>query len=172
MVDEPNKSERAKDELFGKSQFDVEHALVMYATSYCTIPAAGIYDREILKPFMSVIETCHIYLIGYAPKVEWIDAKQKDRKLELTYSVLGNSQIASFDLSDGLVLKRDGELCYLEDPSGQRYWPSLPEQYARLGVRFEVKYVGQAYGQDGSRNAIDRLLKHETLQKNSAQGDP
>lgn len=33
-------------------------------------------------------------------------------------------------------------------------------------------YVGQAYGKDGSRNALDRLLKHETLQKISVKGIP
>lgn len=39
-------------------------------------------------------------------------------------------------------------------------------------MTFEVKYVGQAYGQDGSRNAVDRLLKHETLQKIALKGVP
>lgn len=39
-------------------------------------------------------------------------------------------------------------------------------------IKFEVKYVGQAYGQDGSRSAIDRLLKHETLQKIALKGVP
>jgi hypothetical protein len=30
---------------------------------------------------------------------------------------------------------------------------------------FEILYIGQAYGKDGSRNAFDRLANHETLQK-------
>lgn len=29
----------------------------------------------------------------------------------------------------------------------------------------EVLYIGQAYGKDGSRNAVDRLLSHKTFQK-------
>jgi len=37
---------------------------------------------------------------------------------------------------------------------------------------FEVLYIGQAYGEDGSRNALDRLKKHETLQKIAVQGVP
>jgi hypothetical protein len=40
------------------------------------------------------------------------------------------------------------------------------------GFRFEVKYIGQAYGSDGSRDALDRLLKHETLQKIAVKGVP
>jgi hypothetical protein len=39
-------------------------------------------------------------------------------------------------------------------------------------ITFNVLYVGQAYGKDGSRNALDRLLKHETLQKISVKGIP
>src|SRR3546814_19084245 len=39
-------------------------------------------------------------------------------------------------------------------------------------IRFDVLYIGQAYGKDGSRNALDRLLKHETLQRISVQGVP
>jgi hypothetical protein len=37
---------------------------------------------------------------------------------------------------------------------------------------FQVKYIGQSYGKNGSRNALDRLLKHETLQKISLKGVP
>ena len=39
-------------------------------------------------------------------------------------------------------------------------------------MRFKVLYIGQAYGEDGSRNAIDRLKKHETLQKIAVKGVP
>jgi len=39
-------------------------------------------------------------------------------------------------------------------------------------IGFEVKYIGQAYGDAGSRNALDRLLKHETLQKIALRGAP
>jgi len=42
----------------------------------------------------------------------------------------------------------------------------------RATVEFNVKYIGQAFGKDGSRNAIDRLKKHETLQKISLLGAP
>jgi hypothetical protein len=39
-------------------------------------------------------------------------------------------------------------------------------------LRFDIQYIGQAYGADGSRNALDRLRKHETLQKIALQGVP
>jgi hypothetical protein len=39
-------------------------------------------------------------------------------------------------------------------------------------VGFNVLYIGQAFGEDGSRNALDRLKKHETLQKIAVKGIP
>jgi hypothetical protein len=165
------------EELLGESLFDVEHALGIYAFSHCTIPAEGIYDKEALAPLMSVIESCHIYIIGYMPVINFIDALQKDRKLNLKFTVADNEFTVSYDLPDGLSLKREGELLYLEDALGKRYWPNEHEMLLRLSsesklVKFEVKYIGQAYGQDGSRNALDRLLKHETLQKIALKGVP
>lgn len=35
----------------------------------------------------------------------------------------------------------------------------------------EVIYIGQAYGSDGRRNVVDRLMKHETLQKIIAENN-
>src|ERR1700744_6292950 len=39
-------------------------------------------------------------------------------------------------------------------------------------LNFDIQYIGQSYGSDGSRNALDRLRKHETLQKIALQGVP
>jgi hypothetical protein len=39
-------------------------------------------------------------------------------------------------------------------------------------VHFNVLYIGQAYGEDGSRNALHRLKSHSTLQKIAVQGIP
>ena len=57
------------EDVFGKAAFDIEHALGMYAFSYCTIPAEVISDKNALAPLISVIETCHIYLIGYTQRL-------------------------------------------------------------------------------------------------------
>lgn len=167
----------SKDEIFGKAAFDIEHALGMYAYNFCTIPAEGIYDKEALAPLMSIIETCHIYLIGYTPRIDFIEAIQQGSELKLKFAVLGKEHYVNFDLPDGFSLKSEGDLYYIEDPSGRRTWPDDNDIQVRLStvskvINFEVKYVGQAYGKDGSRNAIDRLLKHETLQKIALKGVP
>lgn len=168
---------KSKKNFFEKAAFDIEHALGMYAVSYCVLPAESIYDKETLTSLTDVADTCHIYLIGYTPKIDFIGAEQKDGHLLLTFKILKKKHIISYKLPDGLSLKRDSEHWYLSDSSGERFWPDIIEMQSKLSlksreVKFEVKYVGQAYGQDGSRNAIDRLLKHETLQKIALKGAP
>ena len=177
MSTEEIKPTRSLKELLGDRMFDTEHALGMYADSYATLPAEGIYDKEALAPFMHVIESCHIYLIGLVPKVNFDDARQVDSELNLDFTVLGKSYTVKYDIPEGLNLKYDGTYHYLGDSSGKRYWPDPDELQARLNavsgvIDFDVKYIGQAYGQDGSRNALDRLLAHETLQKISLKGVP
>lgn len=172
-----SKETSKRKELFGKALFDVEHALGMYATSYCTLPAEGIYDREMLAPLMSVIESCHIYIIGFLPIIELVDAQQTGLKLSLRYSILGKIYNLESEIPDGLKLTQDGEHYFLQNNAGKRFWPKDIEIQSELSsktnaVNFDVKYIGQAYGKDGSRNAIDRLLKHETLQKISLKGIP
>lgn len=163
--------------LMADKLYDIEHSLGMHALDYCTIPAEAIYDKEALVPLMEVIENCHVYLIGLTPVIEFIDAEQEENVLILSYTIGGQDCNLSFELPDGFSLKNDGGLPYIEDPNGQLSWPDDKLIQAQLSaqtglVNFEIKYIGQAYGKDGSRNAIDRLLKHETLQRISLKGIP
>lgn len=171
MKNEPIQNSKAdKENFFNKAAFDVEHALSMHAVSFCTLPAEAIYDKDTLAQLSSVIETCHIYLIGYTPKIELISAEQKSNQLLLTFDVLRQNHIISYDIPEGFSLIQNDGSWFLINAQGQRCVPDGIDVQSKLSsvsraVTFEVKYVGQAYGQGGSRNAIDRLLKHETLQK-------
>lgn len=172
---EPSKN--IKDKLFGQAAFDVEHAIGMYATSYCTIPAEGIYEKDQLESLKPVVEKCHIYLIGYTPRIDLVQVEQKERLLVLHFQILGKHHSISYELPDDLTLSREGEDYFLRDSKGERFWPDAVEMQSRLSAKskaigFEVKYIGQAYGDGGSRNALDRLLKHETLQKIALKGAP
>jgi len=166
-----------KKDVFGKAAFDIEHTLSMYAFSFCAIPAQGIYDKQTLASLGSVLDKCHIYLIGYTPKIDLVGAEQRDQHLLLSFEILSGKYVLCYELPEGLSLKVDDDLWYVDDGSGERFWPSENEMQTRLAastdvINFEVKYVGQAYGKDGSRSAIDRLIKHETLQKISLKGVP
>ena len=166
-----------KGELLKEAMFDVEHALGMYATSFITLPAEFIYETELLESHKSLLDSCHIYIIGYLPQVDFIGATQKENDIVLKFSILDNQYDLQFPLQEDLTFGHEEGFYFLENKEGQRFWPSEEKMnqklYRSTGVlNFEVKYIGQSYGKDGSRSAIDRLLKHETLQKISLKGVP
>ncbi|MGJ4925980.1 hypothetical protein ACQR1I_11725 [Bradyrhizobium sp. HKCCYLS2038] len=163
--------------MFKNKKFDVEHALNLYADSFSLLPAHAIYDEEALKPFMPVIERCHIYFVGLVPKVHLLDAKQTGRTLIISMGMAGKTYDLDWELPDGFDLKTEGDIWYVLGENGTRSFPADEEVSRRLALtdapmHFDVQYIGQAYGSEGSRNALDRLRKHETLQKISLQGVP
>lgn len=163
--------------MFEDKKFGVEHALNLHAHSYSLFPALTIYDEEALKPLMPVIEKCHIYFIGKVPRVDFVGARQSDRTLFVSMKVLGKVYEINWPLPEGMNLMEEDELWYLLDEQGRRSFPTTEAKYQKLAqtydcLQFDVQYIGQAYGADGSRNALDRLKKHETLQKIALQGVP
>lgn len=64
--------------MFGKDKkFDVEHALIMFAEDYVFLPAWAIYDDKALSELLDRARECHVYMIGYMPKVEFLSASQR-----------------------------------------------------------------------------------------------
>ncbi|MDW9508807.1 hypothetical protein GOA81_28130 [Sinorhizobium meliloti] len=163
--------------MFKNKKFDVEHALVLYALSYVTLPAEGLYDRKQLKTFEKLTKKCHIYIVGFVPKTEFVGPSVEGGNLRMSFRVLGKEHdltwpvpagVEVVDSPDGWLLSHDGKL---------RNLPSFDECTTRLNRehgtgKFLVKYIGQAYGKNGSRNALDRLMKHEKLQEIAIKGVP
>lgn len=164
--------------MFKKNKkFDVEHALVLYALSYVTLPAEGLYDRQQLKSFEKLTKKCHIYIVGFVPRTELLGAHVDGVDLQMSFRVLGKTYdlrwvvdegVEVVDTADGWFLSKDGKLANL---------PSLDDCAIRLNReygtgKFLVKYIGQAYGKEGSRNALNRLMKHEKLQEIAIKGVP
>jgi len=162
----------------GGYKFGVEHALNMHVSSYVVLPAEAIYEKKLLKKHQCVIDRCHIYIIGYLPKLEFIGAEQVGNDLELSYLVANQNRVLRVGpIPDDVIFRVDDGYHFLEYSNGSRFWwdeyklvQMLNQQPPHL--HFEVKYIGQAYGRDGSRNALDRLEKHETLQKIAIKGIP
>lgn len=164
-----------EDPLGGK-RFDVEHAIDMYATSYVVMPASGIYDADVVARLRPNIATCHIYLIGTLPALELVDHRLENGELVIGLLVGGAPRELSWPMPPGAVLEETERGWFARHGDG--YWsPDEAHMMRRLSeeqnvVNFDVLYVGQSYGRDGSRNALDRLLKHETLQKIAVKGVP
>lgn len=159
-------------------KFGVEHALDLYASSYVIFPAEAIYEEEKLQEYQSILDKCHIYVIGYLPKTDFKSAEKIGNNLKLNFSV-GNKQQEIFfpEMPSDLKFKIEDGYHYLENDNGERFWWNDSElmkmiHFKSSGLNFEVKYIGQAYGKDGSRNALHRLMKHETLQKIAVKGVP
>jgi hypothetical protein len=155
---------------------DVEHALVMYAYSYVLMPAAGIYDEAALARFTQILANCHIYMIGLLPIVDFVGLRKGSGSFIATLRLLGKERDIEVEIPEGWDVGEEKGAYYLSDPQGQRY--TLKEEWllsqlsAAPEFTFDVQYIGQAYGEAGERNALDRLKSHETLQKIAVQGVP
>lgn len=168
--------ERPNSPFDGKA-FDVENALLMYALSYATMPAEGIYDQPALEPLLEQIKDCHIYLVGLTPVVPTQAVTQDGTDMITSMSIRGQVHDLRWPIPPGVSLKGDAERGWWgEDAEGRQCFPDDVTIGLRLkleaGADFKVLYIGQAFGDDGSRNALDRLRKHETLQKIALQGIP
>jgi len=157
--------------------FDVEHALILYALSYVTIPAEALYDRELMEEFAEVTKKCHIYLVGFVPKTELVDITLDGRALRMSFKVSGQVYDLVWQMDEGVTLVWKDEAWFLSKDGKLADPPSLDQCAIKLNEQFGtgkflVKYIGQAYGKDGSRNALDRLLKHEKLQEIAIRGVP
>jgi hypothetical protein len=166
-----------KRQYFRERTFDVEHALNMYATSFVLMPAPSLYDETLLRKYAKNLETCHIYLIGFVPRIERSEPRIENGDLVTTYMILGATYELHWPIPPRSKIETVADRWWVSTENGDRIGPTEQAVQRRLNdeldaVRFEVLYIGQSYGKDGSRNAVDRLLKHETLQKISLQGIP
>lgn len=163
--------------MFTGKKFGIEHALNMFALSHVTMPAFAIYEEEILEQFRENLKTCHIYLVGTLPKVVLEDARQEGQELVTAHRVNGEVYELRWPLDVDCHLVSHEQGWTVENGTGERRFPGDELVIGHLSHKygiydFNILYIGQAYGQDGSRNALDRLLKHETLQKISLKGIP
>lgn len=149
--------------------FDVEHSLLMHANSFIIMPAEGIYDNEALRRFKEDSRKCHIYMIGHTPKLNLKDIYQDGQKAILSLTVGGFPVEISSKLPNGANVFKEEDEWLVKDSDGNRYW--LDDLDLGLALKniysthFHVLYIGQAFGKNGERSALDRLVKHETLQK-------
>lgn len=161
--------------LKGKA-FDIEHALNMYASSFVLMPAFCIYEADVVERFKPNLATCHIYLIGTVPTVEVTGQALEADTLSINLTVAGKAYDLKWPMPTDTKLI-ETENGWFAQHNGLVWAPTDDHMMRRLNdehdaIAFTVLYVGQAYGKDGSRNALDRLLKHETLQKISVKGIP
>ncbi|WP_024612777.1 hypothetical protein [Pseudoalteromonas sp. TB64] len=152
-------------------KYGVEHMLSLFASSYLHFPANALYDEDMFKQHQKLLNSCHIYIIGLVPKIA-IDGFKIDEN-KIVFNVIYGDQ----DLELPLIIPAGFDLA----PEDDEDYPCLINKEDKLWLTpqmafslihnhtkkfdFDVLYIGQAYGKNGSRNARDRLLSHGTLQK-------
>lgn len=158
-------------------KFDVEHTLSMYADDFCYLTASQIYNQNIPDKILEIISRCHVYLIGLVPKIDISAVNQIGQTMFTEFQYLGDTHQVGTPLQDGYKLSKIDQEWVVEDIDGSLFapdkWELLLELVKTTGfIDFDVQYIGQAYGKDGNRNALDRLRKHETLQRIAVEGVP
>jgi hypothetical protein len=161
---------------FEEKLFDVEHLLLLHASNFVAMSAAAIYENEAVRPHLDQIRDCHIYLIGLTPKVEIADLKQDGNDLVAVINVANVRHELQCALPpQGSFVSNSGAGLVVQNGREQVLASDIMMTYLhreQRAIGFEVLYIGQAYGTEGSRNALQRLRTHETLQKISIKGIP
>lgn len=160
---------------FATGRYGVEHSLGLYAASYQILPASSIYDDNQLAPLRQTIDRCHIYIIGWTPRLDFVRMRLEDSILYCDFLVAGKEASVGRPVPSDARLVRVDEYWHIELADGTKRVPNVDAVLEELcddvgGLEFEVAYVGQSFGKDGDRSALDRLRKHETLQKISLVG--
>nr|WP_145551279.1 hypothetical protein [Yersinia intermedia] len=136
------------------------------------------------------LSKCHIYLICARPSFYFIDGaiKHENNTLsgEIGYKIDGKESrfyfeynwilednaidvICNYPFRDVISINNEGkEVTYVSASIIATIYSSKLDCYSDLSS-YEVLYIGQAVGKNGSRNAVERLRNHSKLQKILAQ---
>ncbi|MDA5556135.1 hypothetical protein [Shimia sp. MMG029] len=159
--------------MFEHLKNQIEHSLGLHANSYVTFPANMLYDQGALETYKDDLDRCHIYLVGWCEPVNVKSLRKVGKKVVIVADIGAEERIAELDTFTDARLDQpsDNDFCTAEGASVffRGIHPSALHELG--GQPFEVVYVGQAFGKNGERKAIDRLLEHKKLQEISLKGD-
>lgn len=174
----------------GEFKYDIESALTVTCSYTAIMTVRALSDPEALK---GVPDECHIYAICTRPRLLLTAARRlgedgglstfsftistADGRVEVeierqiaappgvTLKAVDGGANALFSSAAGELLWGGPAALLLADSVQDPLNKARPEEIDGEFLDMSVQYVGQAYGKDGSRGAIDRLASHETLQK-------
>lgn len=175
------------DNIFGENnyRFGVESFLVMYLNKYQFVLGSDLENYSQSNETFTNKYACNIYFILQRPKVTIdpnsvkINGNKADFELIIHHPTNGGIAPMSMILEKAkskikFHTKYPYNLFAFSDNNGVLFGArpgtlidsSLIQNNFDLPILdYEVLYIGQAYGNDGKRTALDRLSSHETLQK-------
>jgi hypothetical protein len=160
-----------------------EAALLQATKGVALIKPAELPQIAKTPEALAQLEEAHIYFVCQRPRVRLVKGgTRKSDGIPFTLNITdqGGTLAKEFLLLDKwlrpevAVIEPEQNGAYMVVTDGLRdISPMMPlenllefaaDQLPEL-ANLEVVYVGQAYGEDGSRNAVDRLQSHSTLQQ-------
>lgn len=174
----------------GKPKYSIESALIARC-SYIAIMTVGTLSRP--EELVQVPDGCHIYAICTRPRLLLTSAELLGEEEEVSVFAFSittadgsmtvqpechisvppstipriedSGATIAFMSPANEVISRMPAALLLGEIMAEPFDKARPEEIDRTMLDLSVEYVGQAYGKDGSRGALDRLASHETLQK-------
>lgn len=163
----------------------VEGLLSMYLETYQFVLGSDLEDYAKSNQVFSKEIPCNIYFVLKRPKVTFNPNSiyQIDNVFHIDFLVHNKTKIAKIGLGIELndlksdvkifteypynlfVIKDSKKTHLVARPSSLIDSEIVNNNIKTSILDYEILYIGQAYGKDGKRTAIDRLKKHETVQK-------
>lgn len=166
-------------------KYCTEFAINMFLSSYQFLQQTELESFSRLQKTFTDTNPCNIYFIVKRPRLSlepdyfvvdenYIELKYyihiQDNKIEKLFRLKRKKGVSDikmkseypfnyFEINDGKKLNIKYKLAVVIDEMHKKSNSVEPL------LDYEVLYIGQAYGEDGKRTAIDRLGSHPTLQK-------
>ena len=178
--EKPDSRTRKFRKAMSAKRFMVEHVIGLRMLTYVQMPATGLYEPECLEAFSEEIKHCHIYMVGTLPLVISMGAKQDGDGIAAKFYSGGKTHRVRLAMPDDTSFVDDGGGAWHLENRDRPGWKGYPNRGPTLsalrhkGMKYDlnVLYVGKAFGKNGRRHAVDRLLKHEKLLEIAVKGAP
>lgn len=169
------------NEKLREQKYGVEHALELSARSTIIMPAKYLKEPKRHEPFKATLATCHIYMIGHMPTIETTGPGEiENDEIITSWEIAGKPHQVRTKIPPGCKIHSEYGRWWIIDPEGNSRKPDMLLKRAckqlsdeQNAIAFHVQYIGQAYGKNGSRQVLHRLLPgHEKLKAISEKGAP
>lgn len=166
-------------------RFGVESFLIMYLNNYQLVLGSDLEDYVNNEDFFNEENPCNIYFILKKPKVtvdpNSIKIDKKIARFNLHVQVKENISVVNMCCEfpkakskieyftkypfNILAFKDKERALMVARPSTLLDSNLVIDNISAEELDYEILYIGQSYGKDGKRTALERLSSHETLQK-------
>ncbi|MCX6238059.1 MAG: hypothetical protein NTY07_10995 [Bacteroidia bacterium] len=170
-------------------RFGVETFLMMYLDKYQFVLGSDLENYSKSQELFSENYPCNIYFVLRRPKVIVVpdsikvsgkkvsfklrfDLKEKAIEVNLKCEFRNASSKIDYYTEypyNKIAFKDQKKLLLVARPSTLIDSDIVKDNIDSEYLDYEILYIGQAFGSDGKRTAIDRLASHETVQKIYAQ---